>query len=268
MPDVAEDEAPRFQLSLVQVIAGALAAITSAVILSKFGVAGTYVGTAIGSVVSTVAVAIYAHTMRRVRSQVRQYRHDHHRQESGGGPDHSRPEARPLRGAAAGWYRSHPRMAPAPLSNALKSGQEARLERWERWFAGLPTWGKVGVTAAAIFVLALSAIVVFQFVSGHSLTTIWGIGGSSNGPDVRCVVGRCGGGPPAVSTPSVTPRPSIQPTLAPTARPSVTATPLPSSMPTVQPTPTATPTPTPTPPTPTPTPVPVAAASSLPTPSP
>lgn len=152
-------------------------------------------------------------------------------------------------------------MPPTPASNALKSERVARLERWERWFAGLPMWGKVGVTAGAIFVLALSAIVIFQFLSGHSLTNIWGIGGSSNGPDVRCVVGRCGG-PPTVSTPPVTPRPTIQPTPVPTARPSVTPTPLLSPTPTVQPTP------TPTPPTPTPTPVPVAAASPLPTPSP
>src|SRR4051812_11721851 len=48
------------RLSPVQVLAGALAAVSAAVIASLFGVAGTVVGAAVASVVSTVGAAIYS----------------------------------------------------------------------------------------------------------------------------------------------------------------------------------------------------------------
>ena len=53
------------QLSALQVAAGALAAVSAAVIASFFGVAGTVIGAAVASVVSTVGAAVYTETMRR-----------------------------------------------------------------------------------------------------------------------------------------------------------------------------------------------------------
>jgi hypothetical protein len=55
----------------IQVIAGALAAITAAVLGSKLGVAGTVLGAGIASVVSTVGAALYLHSLRRTTESIR-----------------------------------------------------------------------------------------------------------------------------------------------------------------------------------------------------
>jgi hypothetical protein len=236
-PDVPEEEPPRLQLSLVQVIAAVLASITSAVILSKFGVAGTYVGTAIGSAVSTVAVAVYSLTMRRARRRMQRYAQL--RRDS---PSRVSPQGRIVTDAPAirtppgAWRYRHPRTAPPAAARAMRppgDGWRARLDQLQEWFADLPLSGKAVVTAAAVFVLAVAAVVLFQFLSGHSLTNVWGIGSSSNRPDAGCVIGRCGGAV-TTPTPAATAPATTQP--APTATPATpTATPatVPSSAPSV-----------------------------------
>ena len=67
----ASDSTPRFELNVVQLIAAALAAITSAVVASFFGVAGTVIGAGIGSLVATLGTAVYAHSLRRTQTRLR-----------------------------------------------------------------------------------------------------------------------------------------------------------------------------------------------------
>jgi hypothetical protein len=66
-PDLPEgkETAKFLGLSSVQIGASALAAVTSALAASFFGVGGTLIGAAVGSIVSTVAGAMYAESMRR-----------------------------------------------------------------------------------------------------------------------------------------------------------------------------------------------------------
>ena len=58
-----ETPKPALQLSAVQIIAGALASVSAAVVASTFGVTGTLLGAALGSVVSTIAAALYTHSL-------------------------------------------------------------------------------------------------------------------------------------------------------------------------------------------------------------
>ncbi len=62
----AETERPRIQLSVVQVVASALAAITATVCASYLGIAGTVIGAAVASVLTVVGNAVYSHSLRRV----------------------------------------------------------------------------------------------------------------------------------------------------------------------------------------------------------
>ena len=48
--------------------AGALAAVSAAVVASLFGVAGTVIGAAVASVVSTVGAALYGESLRRTNA--------------------------------------------------------------------------------------------------------------------------------------------------------------------------------------------------------
>ncbi|MCW2569754.1 MAG: hypothetical protein JWN54_3851, partial [Mycobacterium sp.] len=59
-------------LSLVQVAAGALAAVSSAVAASFFGVAGTLLGAALGSIVGTVGTAVYKASLARTNEKLRE----------------------------------------------------------------------------------------------------------------------------------------------------------------------------------------------------
>lgn len=61
-------------IRISQVLAGALAAITAAVLGSTMGVAGTVIGAGLASVVSTVGGAIYLRSIQRTRQSVRTVR--------------------------------------------------------------------------------------------------------------------------------------------------------------------------------------------------
>jgi hypothetical protein len=63
---------PRIGVSTVQVGASAAAAVTSALAASFFGVAGTLIGAAVGSVVSTLAGALYSHYLGRAGARIKE----------------------------------------------------------------------------------------------------------------------------------------------------------------------------------------------------
>src|SRR6476620_9514701 len=60
----------RVEINWVQVGGSALAAVSSAVLLSTVGVAGTIIGAAIGSVFATAGSSIYSHYLRVSRARV------------------------------------------------------------------------------------------------------------------------------------------------------------------------------------------------------
>ncbi len=64
-------EPPKLQLSVLQVMAGALAAVTAAAVASTLGVAGTLLGAAVMSTVTTVGSALYNHSFEHARTRIR-----------------------------------------------------------------------------------------------------------------------------------------------------------------------------------------------------
>ncbi|GAA0912298.1 hypothetical protein [Nonomuraea longicatena] len=67
----------KFELSVPQVLGGALAAVTAAVAASYLGVAGTVIGAAVASVGTTVGGAIYTHYLKRTGEKVKEHVHRH-----------------------------------------------------------------------------------------------------------------------------------------------------------------------------------------------
>ncbi len=59
----AAPEPPAFQLSLRQLLTGAAAAVTAAVLGSRLGVAGTLIGAGLASTISMIAAAVYSHSL-------------------------------------------------------------------------------------------------------------------------------------------------------------------------------------------------------------
>jgi len=69
---VPSEQPERLSLSATQVLASGLAAASATVAASYFGVAGTVIGAALGSVISVVGGAIYSYSIRQTRNRVRQ----------------------------------------------------------------------------------------------------------------------------------------------------------------------------------------------------
>jgi uncharacterized protein YqgV (UPF0045/DUF77 family) len=69
-PSVDSEPAADSGVSVSQVVAGALAAVTAAAVGSTLGVAGTFIGAAVASVIATVGSAFYSAWLRRGREVV------------------------------------------------------------------------------------------------------------------------------------------------------------------------------------------------------
>lgn len=224
--DVEPARRSRLELSLVQLFAGALAAMTAAVIGSRLGVSGTVVGAALGSLVAGVAGSVYSASLQRGRQVIAK-------------------APLTVRAAPTVVMRTRP-TASLPTTGAVPPGvppratpaggeprSEPRLRRraWKPALAG----------AAAVFVLAGLGITALELATGQSLsgregTTISDVGG-----------GAAPAPQPQDDTPAEAPTTEDEPTDESSETPSGT-TETPSEMPAETPseTPTEDPTGTPT----------------------
>ncbi len=128
-----------FGLSAAQVAASALAAGTSAFAASTLGVAGTLIGALVGSLIATIASAVYSHSLRRAGQRLRVMR------------------PVPVRGDAS----SEPRVVEGPVRR-----EQPR------------TWPRVVVGVAAGALLAVGAITGIESLLGHPISDSSGSGTS------------------------------------------------------------------------------------------
>jgi hypothetical protein len=181
----------RLDLSTAQIGAGAAASVTSALAASFFGVAGTLIGAAVGSVVSTVASAIYAHSLRRAADRARVTREVVIRRATG-----AIPAAVPTVPAAR--TAGEPPVAPEPQP-AGGGGQRP-------WWRSRPV-AAAGVALGA-FLLAVGAITASELALGRSAS-------GGNGTTVsRALSGSSGTSRPTPSAPTTA---TTSPTASPTA---------------------------------------------------
>jgi hypothetical protein len=236
------DEERTLRINWVQVLSGALAAMSSAVLLSTVGVAGTIIGAAIGSVVATVASALYSHYLAVSKARLSEA-------QTAAFTRVSRARSS-VRGAAADLHHQRRRagreleQAAQELDHAeteLRDGEQPTAVRWKELLAGLP-WKRIALVAAALFVAVMIVITAFELLTGRALSTY--TGGSHTGPrtSISGLTGGSGGqqtpGPSApTSTASPTAPASAQPGLpTPSSSESAPSTEAPSAAPTAAPT--------------------------------
>lgn len=178
---MSEDKA-KVDLSLVQVVASALAAVSSAVLLSTVGVAGTLIGAAVGSVIATVAGAVYTYSLQASRERVAaaaqiaaMARANLTRRNETGAADIQQVTA-----------------APDPVT------PEPGRPGWRAALAGL-NWKRVAALAAGVFLAAMCAIVAFELVAGEPVSKY--TGGTSDDSSRRTTLGG-GSGEKADQAPS------------------------------------------------------------------
>jgi hypothetical protein len=198
-------------IKLSQLIAAALAAITAAFLGSRLGVAGTVIGAGVASIVSTVAGALYQHSLDRtghsVRSRVTQ--------------------------ARTGQLDN-------PADPVASTVEETVLVRPPTAPRRRPRWGVAAALTALVFVIGMGA------VTGVELLKNGPISGGDNGTTIGSLFGQptqrsTTTPPPTTPSPSTTTTPPTT-TAPPTTTPTTTTTTPPTS--TTTPTTTAPPSPT------------------------
>lgn len=198
-------------LSWFQVLAGVLAAMTSAWIASALGVAGTIIGAALGSLVVTISSSFYARTLDRGRTLVVQT-------DRGTVVEHDVAPGETVAAIAA---------AEEATGGTVQSTSETDERRSVRW----PV---VAGTTVVVLVVALLAMGGYEKLSGSS----YGTGG-----DNARITNPFGGAPSTTSTDApADDGDEPDDTATPTPSPSAT-TPVPTA---TTPVPTATRTPAPT----------------------
>lgn len=140
-------------LSIAQVIGGALAAMTAAALGSQLSAAGTLVGAALASIVAAVASALYTASIRRTREKVKTV-----------------------------FYTGQPNEVDEPTvidivadSEGHIAGQRSHLvqpepERGPRRPRPKLNWKRVVVAALAIFGIAGVSLTAIELVTGHALS--------------------------------------------------------------------------------------------------
>lgn len=161
----------RLEINWINSAGGALGAVSSAVVLSTFGAAGTLVGAAVGSLCITVGGAVYSHTMRKTKNRVAAV------------ASHSGPR----KARDYGSETVTPAGEPAPSRVTDKPKQDPERN-------GLP-WKRIAVMTAALFAIAIAVILAFESFAGRPVSSY--TGGTSDtdgGTTFSRVVDSRGGG--------------------------------------------------------------------------
>jgi hypothetical protein len=246
-PDPSRDTAddPKEPLlDWTRVIGGALAAVSSAVLLSTLGSAGTIVGAALGSIVVSVSSTLYAHGLKRSRRKMAQAQELALRRVGVAQAEVHRARRRTAAGATdAHLERADEHLAEAheELDNAATSGSlRDRL-------AELP-WKRVALVAGLMFVIAIAAITIFELVGGRPVSSYTGGTSSHQGTSLSNLRHSGNNSDSPLPSPSpTTPSPSSSIGTSPSPSPSSTPSETPSSTPSSSPSPSETPTDQPTP---------------------
>lgn len=233
MSDTSPQKTPLLGVDWLRTVAGALAAVSTTVLLSTLGAAGTLLGAALGSIAATIGTALYSQGLDRSRERVRQL-------------SALRTGAIPVRDGE--------REEPAPRGESVEPVESAEPVP-AGWLDRLRQigWRRLLVPALALFLVVIVAVTVFELLAGRTLASTVR-GQSGGGTTISHVTKSGGGGSPSPTPPTggatptgtpgtgtSTPTPSVTPSSEPSDTPS--ADPTATSSPSVQSTPSGTPEP-------------------------
>jgi hypothetical protein len=255
------DPSPKLDIDWLKTIAGALAAVSSAVLLSTLGAAGTIIGAALGSVIATVGGALYSQGLARSRERLAQAQSLALRRVGIAQAEVRRANRHQGDDPAVDAHLAH---ADERLGEAKADlgaiADEPPAAGWRERLVVLP-WKRISLVAAGLFATAILAITAFELLAGESVSSITGGTDGDGGPTIT----RIGGGSDTsrddrapsddTATPSGEPSseppdeasPTDEPTDEPSESPSESTTPTPSPLAPTTPAPTLTVEPTTTP---------------------
>jgi hypothetical protein len=245
------EDTQKLEIDWLKTIGGALAAVSSAVLLSTLGAAGTIIGAALGSVVVTVSGALYSQGLARSRHRLLQAQTAALRKVGVAQAEVRRAGRTSGDGRTVDAHLAH---AQATLDRAKDDlgtlSDEPDGHGWRARFLVLP-WKRIALAAAGLFAAAVLAITAFELLVGESVSSITG-GSHGHGPTIGRIVGN--DPHPAGPDEDVPPADQESPASEPSQQPSEQVTPsaTPSDEPSAPPSESVAPTPEPTAPAPEP----------------
>lgn len=200
-----EARAGALDLSFTKIVGGAAAAVTTAVAASFLGVSGTITGAAFGSIVSSIAAALYAHSLKSAGTRIRTtatvvrrtgQRTDADPQDPATVPPELTGRSAPLPGETVVVASTETGPAEGRVSPQAAAARPRQRDRSRGW-------KPVAVLAGFIFVVALGAISVTELFLGHPISN-----SQSTGTSVGAAVGRAPVETEPSDEPSESPSPS------------------------------------------------------------
>ena len=246
------DPSPKLDIDWLKTIAGALAAVSSAVLLSTLGAAGTIIGAALGSVIATVGGALYSQGLARSRERLAQAQSLALRRVGIAQAEVRRASRHQGDDPAVDAHLAH---ADERLGEAKADlgaiADEPPAVGWRERLVVLP-WKRISLVAAGLFATAILAITAFELLAGESVSSITGGTDGDGGPTIT----RIGGGSDTsrddrapsddTATPSGEPSSELSDEASPTPEPTDEPSESPSESTTLTPSPLAPTTPAPT----------------------
>ena len=228
--DITDSTGQKLGIDWLKTIAGALAAVSAALLLSTLGAAGTIIGAAVGSVVATVGGALYSQGLARCHERLAQASNAARRKVGIAQAEVRRANRLPKADQSVDAALSRVEEQLAGAKGELDAAEEGPdLMSWRERLRTLP-WNRILLVAAGLFVATLLAITVFELVAGRTISSITGGTDGSGGTSIT----RIGGGAKDSSQQSPTKptsptSPTVAGTVGPLPQPSSSTTAVPSA---------------------------------------
>jgi hypothetical protein len=242
------DKAEKVQIDWTRAIAGSLAAVASAVLLSTLGAVGTIIGAAVGSLVVTISSALFTHGLSTSKRSLAKAQAAAMQKVGIAHAEVQRAE----RADDTDAKRSHLEHADERLEEAHDQLDAAALDAapvpWRQRLERLP-WRRILIGAGALFLITVLVITAFELVAGRSVSSFTGGTGNDGRTTINDVRQR--GSDPGPdrdeSDPSESPQPTDEasPSESPSGSPTGESTP--NESPTPSPLESSTPSPSQTP---------------------
>lgn len=154
--------------------AGALAAVTSALLLSTLGAVGTLIGAAIGSVAATVGSNLYSQWLAKTHQKVTSVQALARWRSAGLAGVRNETASESVAGAASDAGDETAGIGAEPMPS------------WRERLATLP-WKRVALLSLAMFVVVVAVITIFELLAGRSVSSI--VGDGDGGTTISRVTG-------------------------------------------------------------------------------
>lgn len=168
---MAKESGP--QINWVGAVGSGLGSVTSAVLLSTTGAAGTWIGAGIGTFVITVGGAIYAYYLQRAKTGIEKTAD---KIKQGGGP--SKKDARQdTTSISAQRDPNEPSRAETSSEAAGHTGSEALTSKVKPTFKEALKnirWKRVAGLAVGLFALTMAVVFIFESATGRPVSSYTG----------------------------------------------------------------------------------------------